>query len=351
MSFLIYGAYGYTGALIAREAEARGLTPTLAGRDADQLDALAGELDLPCRAFALDDRAALSDAVAEADLVLNCAGPFARTAQPVVEACLRGGAHYLDITGEIAVFEQIAAQDSRAKAAGVMLMPGVGFDVVPTDCLAAHLHRQQPDTAYLELAIFGVGGVSRGTARTAALNAGRGGAIRTGGRIRRVPAAWRTRRVDFGRGPTEVVSIPWGDVATAWRTTGIPTIVTYAKLPDTAVRAMRLSRYVGPLLRTRPAQAFLETLVKERIPGGPDAQTREKGRSFVWGKASTKGGRAAKARLRGPETYALTVQTALAATERTLQGDDAAPGYQTPAGRFGADFILEIDGTHREDLA
>ena len=80
MSFLIYGAYGYTGALIAREAEARGLTPTLAGRDADQLDALAGELDLPCRAFALDDRAALSDAVAEADLVLNCAGPFARTA-------------------------------------------------------------------------------------------------------------------------------------------------------------------------------------------------------------------------------------------------------------------------------
>jgi short subunit dehydrogenase-like uncharacterized protein len=348
MSFLIYGAYGYTGALIARAAQAQGLAPTLAGRNADKLQSLARELDLPHRAFALDDEAALRTAAAAADLVLHCAGPFARTVHPVLDACIESGAHYLDITGEIEVFEYVASQGARAEAAGVMLMPGVGFDVVPTDCLAAHLKKKQPDAEYLELAIFGLGSVSRGTARTAAINAGEGGAIRKEGRITRVPAAWRTRQVDFGRGAAEVVSIPWGDVATAWRTTDIPNIVTYARFPRRAIQMMKASRYVEPLLRTRPAQAFLETLVEE-LEDGPTAQTREEGGSFVWGKASTAGGASSKARLSGPETYALTVETSLAATRRVLDGD-AAPGFQTPGGHFGPDFILDIDGTRREDL-
>ena len=349
MSFLIYGAYGYTGRLIAQEARTRGLEPTLAGRNAQKLGALARELDLPHRAFALDDRAVLFDTVAEADLVLHCAGPFSQTAAPMLEACLAGEAHYLDITGEISVFERVAHQDARAEQAGVMLMPGVGFDVVPTDCLAAHLKEKQPDAAYLELAIFGLGSISRGTALTQVEYLGEAGAIRRGGEITRVPSAWRTRRVDFGRGPTEVVSIPWGDVATAWHTTGIPNVITYAKLPGGMVNALKASRYASPLLRTQPAQAFMKTLIKELVDG-PSAEMRAQGRSFVWGMARNEAGDAATARLEGPETYALTVQTALAAVQRTLDGD-AAPGFQTPGGHFGPDFILDIDGTQREGLA
>lgn len=349
MPFLIYGAYGYTGALIAREAKRRGLAPTLAGRDARKLRALAGELDLPSRAFSLDDRPALDEATREADLVLHCAGPFTRTVRPMVEACIGGKAHYLDITGEIEVFEYAAAQGCRAAAEGVMLMPGVGFDVVPTDCLAAHLKQRQPDAQYLELAIFGIGSVSRGTALTQVEYLGKGGAIRRDGEITRVPAAWRTRRVDFGRGHTEVVSIPWGDVATAYHTTGIPTVVAYAKLPPAAARALEASRYLGGLLSTSLAKKALGALVRQQ-PAGPNEQARRQGRSFVWGKATAANGASAKARLAGPETYALTVQTALAAAGRVLDGD-AAPGFQTPGAHFGPDFILGIDGTRREDLS
>lgn len=349
-SFLIYGAYGYTGRLIAREARRRGLQPTLAGRNARKLEVLARELELPHRAFALDDRHALEQAVAGVDLVLHCAGPFAKTAGPVVDACIARGAHYLDLTGEIEVFEQVAAQGPRAAAAGVLLMPGVGFDVVPADCLAAYLKQQQPEAAYLELAVFGVGGVSRGTALTAIQRAGRGGAIRKKGRVAPVPPAWHTRRVDFGHGPTTVVSLPLGEVVASGHTTGIPTIVTYAKLPPAAVRMMRASRYAGPLLRTRPVQAFLQTLVKELLDG-PSAEMRKQARSFVWGQATTEDGASTRARLSGPGTYTLTVKSALAATERLLQDGTAAPGFHTPGGYFGPDFILGIDGTHREDLS
>src|SRR5688572_29614883 len=140
--FLLYGSYGYTGRLIAERARELGLTPLLAGRDASQLQAQAAELGLPHRAFGLDDAAALDAALRETRVVLHAAGPFSRTARPMIEACLRAGAHYLDITGEIGVFEMVAAQDARAKAAGAMLLPGAGFDVVPSDCLAAHLKRR-----------------------------------------------------------------------------------------------------------------------------------------------------------------------------------------------------------------
>lgn len=348
MPFLIYGAYGYTGELIARRAAATGLEPTLAGRDRAKLAALADELGLPREAFPLDDRAALDAALADHPLVLHCAGPFAKTARPMMEACLRTGTYYLDITGEIEVFEMLAAQDARALEAEVMLLPGVGFDVVPTDGLAAHLKERLPQAAYLELAIFGRGSVSRGTARTAIENMGGGGAIRREGQITKVPAAWRTRTVDFGRGPTKVVSIPWGDVATAYHTTDIPNIITYAKLPDAAVSAMTASRYLGGLLSTGPVQRVAKTLI-DRQPAGPSRQQREEGASFVWGRAMTEAGEHATSRLRGPETYTLTAQTALAAAERVL-GGDAKPGFQTPSLAFGKDFILEIDGVEREDV-
>ena len=131
-------------------------------------------------------------------MVLHCAGPFSRTARPMVEACLRNKKHYTDITGEIAVFEACAALDKKAQEAGIMLMPGVGFDVVPTDCLAKHLKGRLPTATRLSLAFYGVGRLSHGTQATMIMNIGKGGAIRRDGKITGVPAAWKTREIDFG---------------------------------------------------------------------------------------------------------------------------------------------------------
>src|SRR5690606_35660895 len=168
--FLLYGANGYTGRLILERALAEGLRPLLAGRNAEEIGALAVRHGLESSVFPLDDARALEAALRETRVVLLAAGPFSRTSGPVVEACLRAGAHYLDITGEIGVFEAIAARDAEARAAGVALLPGVGFDVVPTDCLAAHLKRRLPPATRLALAFQGAGGVSRGTALTAVEN-------------------------------------------------------------------------------------------------------------------------------------------------------------------------------------
>lgn len=344
--FLLYGAYGYTGELIAREAVRRGLQPLLAGRDAGRLAPLATELGLDHRAIALDDAGALEAALAEVPLVLHAAGPFARTAAPMVAGCLRTGTHYLDVTGEIAVYEALAARDEEARQAGVMLLPGVGFDVVPTDCLALYLKNRLPEAVHLELAFLNQSGVSRGTATTAIENLGQGGAVRRDGHLVRVPPAYRVREVDFGRGAVPAVSIPWGDVATAYRTTGIPNITVYAYFGRRAPLVMRLSRYLGWLLASAPVQALLKAWV-QRQPPGPSAEQRATGRSFVWGAATDGAGRQVEARLTGPESYTLTVRAALAAVAR-VRGGEAVPGYQTPAGAFGEDFVLEVEGVQRE---
>ena len=203
-TWLIYGANGYTGELIAREAARRGLKPILAGRNRAAIEALSVELGLESRIFGLDDPKVIAAGLNDCAVVLHCAGPFSRTAKPMIEACLLTHTHYLDITGEIAVFEMAATFDAVAKLASIMLLPGVGFDVVPTDCLAAHLKAQLPTATHLALAFRGLGRTSRGTTLTGLEGMSTGGMIRRDGKLMPVPAAWKTRRIDFGngRGPT-----------------------------------------------------------------------------------------------------------------------------------------------------
>jgi short subunit dehydrogenase-like uncharacterized protein len=347
-SFMLYGANGYTGELVARLSVERGLSPLLAGRDRAKIEPLAKELGLEHRSFALDDEAAIAASLAGLPVVLHCAGPFSHTSRPMAGACLKAGTHYLDITGEITVFESLAARSAEAEAARVMLLPGVGFDVVPSDCLAAHLKKRLPSATKLTLAIQGLGRISHGTATTMVENINRGGLIRRAGRLTPVPAAWRTREVDFGRGPTMATTIPWGDVATAFYSTGIPNVEVYAAVPRSLRMMMKASRLLGPLLASAPAQRFLKNRIKAQPPG-PSEQERARGASFVWGEVTDDEGRKRVSRLRGPEGYALTAQTALNAVERVLRGE-ARPGFQTPSLAYGADFILEVEGVTREDL-
>jgi short subunit dehydrogenase-like uncharacterized protein len=345
--FLIYGATGYTGALIAREAVARDLRPILAGRNAAALALLAGALGLEHRVFALDHPPALVAGLAGIHVVLHCAGPFAPTSRPMADACLRVGAHYLDITGEVGVFEALAARDSEARAAGVMLLPGAGFDVVPSDCLAAHLHQRLPSATHLALGFQSRGRLSRGTATTVAENLHRGGLVRQGGALRNVPAAWKTRAIDFGAGTVKAITIPWGDIATAYQSTGIPNIEVYTAAPWGLRLAARASRYLGWLL----ASSFVQGHLKRRIqagPPGPTEEERAQGRTYLWGEAADRAGRKVVARLRAPESYTLTARAAVAIVARVLAGD-APAGFQTPSRAYGADFVLGLEGVSRED--
>jgi short subunit dehydrogenase-like uncharacterized protein len=346
--YLIYGANGYTGELIARAAVERGQRPILAGRNAAEVGALASALGLDHRVFALDDARVVDQGLEGVSAVLHCAGPFARTARPMAEGCLRRRVHYLDVTGEIAVFESLAARDAEARAAGIVLLPGSGFDVVPSDCLAAHLKRRLPSATHLVLAFRSSGRLSRGTATTMAENFHRGGAVRRDGRITPVPAGWKTREVDFGRGPRRVMTIPWGDVSTAYHSTGIPNIEVYAGASGLQYAMAKASRFLGPLLAAGPVQAALKRYIRSR-GAGPTAEERARGRTWLYGEVWDGAGNRAAARQEGPEGYAFTVLTSLAAVERVLEGG-VAPGFQTPAKAFGPDFVLEIPGVKREDL-
>jgi len=325
------------------------MQPILAGRDKTRLKAQADKLGFEYRPCSLDDVPSLEVALNEVPLVLNCAGPFAHTYRPVVEVCLRLGKHYLDITGEIKVFEALAALDARAREAGIMLLPGIGLDVVPSDCLAAHLKQRLPGATHLTLAISGTGGgISRGTALTSIEGISGQGVVRRDGKLVPVPLLGKTRQVDFGRGSRLVANIPWGDVSTAYYSTGIPNIETYMAFSKSAMRMVSIIRPIIGLGRRRWMQRLLKWAVMRRSPG-PSDEILLHGRSRFWGQAIDEQGNQVTSRLGTLNGYALTTETALAAVMRILAGD-FKPGFQTPALAYGADFILEFDGSHREDI-
>jgi len=275
----------------------------------------------------------------KAPLVLHCAGPFAHTARAMAEACLDTGVHYLDITGEIPVFEAVLARNDEAVARGVTLLPGAGFDVVPTDCLAAMLAERMPDATHLALAFYAKGtSLSRGTTKTMLESIGEGGAIRENGKIVRVPMAYDTREVPFSIGTRTAMTIPWGDVATAFHTTGIPNIRVYVATHPKSVKRMRLMRPLLPIAGLKPVRRLLQKLADRR--GGPDAQVRTNARMYLWGEVKNATGATRSMTMTTPEGYAFTVVSALNAVERVLES--TRPGAFTPARLLGADFVTTV---------
>ena len=344
--FLIYGANGYTGELVTRYAVERGMKPIVAGRNAIAVEAIAKKYQLEYRVFSLDEGYRIDSTLQNVDLVLHCAGPFSVTSQPMVEACLRNKKHYADITGELTVFEACAALDKKARDAGVMLMPGVGFDVVPSDCLAVHLKNRLPTATRLTLAFYGTGGISHGTQSTILMNINRGGAIRKDGKIVRVPAAWKSQEIDFGEVTKLGTTIPWGDIATAYRSTEIPNIEVFTVVPGNNVRVLKASRYIGWLLAAKPVQDYLQ---KQIPPGGPTDEQRAKGKMYLWGEASDRNGNRVESRMKTREGYDVTANAALNIVQKILDGN-VQPGYQTPAKVYGPDLIMELEGVSREDV-
>ena len=347
--FFLYGANGYTGRLIARYAGDYGLEPMLAGRREDPLKSLSRQLNLPYQVIDLDDQQNLEKEIKKFKVVAHAAGPFQFTAKEMLDACVKSGTHYADINGDISVFEMIKQYDSAAKNAGIMILPGAGFDVVPTDCTALLLKKMLPDAIDLKLAFASVGGgLSHGTATTMVNKLGEGGTIRRNGKIIRVPLAHKGFRVDFGKQNLFVASIPWGDISTAYFTTSIPNIETFAGMPVSVYNLLKFQSSFNWLLRTSPIRNFIKRKIDSRAPG-PTDEMRARAKSLIWGQVTNVQGHKATARLEGPDGYTLTAHSTLITIRKVLSGD-FKPGYQTPASAYGADLVMEIPGVHREIL-
>lgn len=348
-SWILYGAYGYTGRLIAAEARARGMKPILAGRNIDKLQALGTELGLTWRAFPLQDAETVARELDGVSLVLNVAGPFSSTAAPMLRGCLAARSHYVDISGELDVLEWVQQQDGPARRAGVVLCPGAGFDTISMDCLASALKSALPDATSLALA-FQIGqNLSAGSARTVIEGLGKGGRVRRDGKLEAVPLAHQARQVDFGYGPCWAVAVPWGDVATAFYSTRIPNIETYLPLPLNQVRLLRMLRHAQPLLGRAVTQRLLKGWVERNI-AGPSEEERARTPAYCWGEVRNDRGEVRIARLRTVNSYDFTVAGTLAVVEKLLRLPHP-PGAYTPAQLMGKDFVSSLPGSSGIELA
>lgn len=346
--FLLYGANGFVGTEIARQAVRQGLQPIVAGRNRERIASLASELGLEHRTFALDDSANLDAALRDVPVVLHCAGPYVFTSSQMANGCVRCGTHYLDITGEIPVYEALAARDAEARARNVMLLPGVGFDVVPTDCLALHLKQRLPSATSLTLAFHsrGPAGLPPGTLNTMLTLLQHGDRVRRDGRLVPPPPESRDRIIDFGRGARRASLITWGDVFMAYHSTGIPNITVYTVIPGALRWQLAGMRRLRALFRI----AAVRSLVRRLVPTGSTPDQRARTSMSVWGEVRDDAGRVATARLHGPEAgVEWTAACAIAAVRRVLSGD-APAGFQTPAKAYGADFVLGTASVSRQDL-
>lgn len=346
MEWMIYGANGYTGLLMVEEAIRRGLRPVLAGRSRAAIEPLAQRFGLPARVFELNDLTATAMGIRGMSLVLHCAGPFSKTSKPMVKACLQEGAHYLDITGEIDVFAACHALDAEAQQRGIVLLPGAGFDVVPTDCLAAILKLELPTVTELVLAFDAPGGPSPGTAKTAVEGLGLGGRVRIDGEMRKVPLAWKSRTFKKDNEQRLAMTIPWGDVYTANISTGIPNIEVYMCVPPSTLANVRRIRWLGPALGLSPVQALLKAQIARKVQG-PSERKRQQAQTWVWGEVRDAAGREAKAVLVTPNGYTLTVSAALGIVTKLMAAQRPIGGYYTPSRLMGADYVLRLPGVKR----
>ncbi len=346
-NWMIYGANGFTGQLLAERAVAEGHRPVLAGRTEARIKPIAEKLGLPYRIACVDQPRQLEAALADMSLVLHCAGPFSATSAPMVDACLKTQTHYLDITGEICIFEAIRKRHAQAVEAGVSLIPGVGFDIVPTDCLAASLHetfkaKHLGDADRLELAFHGSGAMSPGTAKTIVEILAAGSKIRSGGEITNVPVGWRQKSIPFADETLWCMDLPWGDVSTAYYSTGIPNIVVYTAVPRGSALTAALVGPVMKILNIGAVQKFAKRRI-EKTFFGPDEQTRNESYLTLWARIENADGEGVEATLDTPEGYRFTTYSAFEATKRVL-AETVATGVLTPSIAFGANFVTQLEG-------
>ena len=328
--WLIYGATGYTGRRTAQWAVAHGMKPVLAGRRGPEVQALARSLGLDAETFDLGDPRTLATVLSQYSTVLHCAGPFVHTWQPMIEACIAAGTHYLDITGEVDVYEGLAGYEAQAQRASVMIMPAVGFDMVPGDCLALMLKDALPDATSLDIAYSFDGTITRGSIRSALAAFGPDAKVRRGGELVRLPAP-EVRKFDFGPGSAgnggiDCYSNTFGDISIGWRTTRIPNVTAWLHITEAFQKLAALTGEADIL----------------KLPEGPPDDELRSHRAYLIGEVRNACGDVRRARMITPQVYAATFPLAATIAQRVRDGN-VKPGFQTPAAMFGKDFILGFE--------
>jgi short subunit dehydrogenase-like uncharacterized protein len=342
-NWMIYGANGYTGEIAAEQAAEKGRRPLLAGRSEAKVKPIADALKLDYVIFDLANIAATEQALTNVDLVLHCAGPFSATSKPMVDACLKTKTHYLDITGEISVFEAIHGRDADAKQAGVALIPGVGFDIVPSDCLAALLAQELPGATHLEMAFCGEGGASPGTAKTMVEMLGDGGRERINGDIVKIGNGKYQKEIGFSIGKRWCMTIPWGDVSTAFYSTGIANIRIYTGVPKGVATTAKIMSPLMAVTKLGFMQNFLKSQIEKKVTG-PNEKQRLAGSMNLWGKVTNAKGESKEAYLDVAEGYGFTVMASLEVADRIMRGGIKS-GSLTPSMAFGGNFVVELAGS------
>lgn len=335
---LIYGANGYSARLIIDELENRNVKPILAGRNADEIYKYSTLFKLPYKVFSLEDVKTIDENLSNIKTVLNCAGPFQFTAQPLIEACLRTGTNYLDITGEIPVFELALSKNKEAEEAGIVILPGVGFDVIPTDCLASKLHSKMPDAKSLKLGMKNVGGkISHGTWITSLEMMKSGGKVRKEGSLIDSPIGEKSVSFEKSNFKFSGISIPWGDVASAYYSTNIPDIEFYMAIPEMLLPAGRIASDISKLAGVNLINKAFKLLIDKTVVG-PGETSRRSAKIYIWGKVENSSGESYEECYQVMEGYNLTSVGASVSAIKVNDGE-VSPGAKTPSMAFGCDFM------------
>lgn len=342
-TWMLYGATGTTGALIAEEAVRRGHQPVLAGRSAETLASLGKRLGLPWVAVGLDESERLQQVVSDVDAVLNAAGPFIATAPPLVQACLAAGTHYLDIAGELPVQQHLFAHNLAARERNITLIGGVGFGVVASNSLVKYVADQLPGATTLELAVKAANQqTSQGATKSVLEALAGGGRVYREGRLVPFRLGKGLKTLHFPDGPFEILPVPSGDLEAAYRATGIANITAFIPFRRSAAVLLPLVQWG---LSLRPLRGWLEAAVEKRGPRQRASQASGQKTSYAWARAMNQHGQQVEAWLALGEGYQFTAASSVRAVEHVLRSQ--LSGALTPAQAFGTDFVLTIEGVQR----
>lgn len=345
---LIYGATGYTGRLITARLRKSHSKPVIAGRSPQRVQALAAQLGVTGWVMTPDDPSTLDEALGDVGVLINAASPFALTAPPLIQSCLRTKTNYLDITGELPVFQDAFGYAAAARERGIMIMPGAGLGIVASDCLAAHVASLVPGAKYLRIGLLRPSSFSRGTFRSALGLANSRVSIRRNDQMISLPVGRLQRTFDFGDGEKQSVAVSWADVFTAWHSTGIRNIEAYFEADFASRTFYQLGAGIADAMQLSPARNLIDA-VAGVLPEGPPEDQRRAERCVIVAEAENSWRQKRSARLETSDGYSFTAEATVAIAQRVMRGDFVS-GFQTPAKVYGADLVLEFEGTHREEI-
>ena len=326
----------------------KGLQPVIAGRNPSTIESMARFYGLEWKTAQVDDSEQLRDLTATATILLNAAGPFALTSAPIIDACIDTRTHYLDIAGEAAVIQAASEWDKDARRRGTMIMPGVGFEVVASDCLAAYVAEQLPDAVSLKIGFDKSFPTSLGSIKNTIEMSGKGALLRRDGWILSVPSGPQISYFDYGHGPQPSVSCSFGDVCTAFFSTGIPNVETYMRATLPVLGLVVADQFWGWLTASPAMQSFLKSQA-DMFGRNPTPDERADGWGVLVAEARDANGKCVSARMNTGDVYTFTAQSAVGVAEMCLAGN-LRPGFHTPSQLYGPDFAMLFEGTFREDL-